>query len=143
MSINRILKASTFNELITKVDALESILSAVEFEDAENITLQEQVDTIVGLLQVDPSTAPEAEALQTQLNELTAEVERLSAELKTQTERADSLQNELDITPAAEPATIAPKSNVPYKVQSIAEFADANAGDTASILAKALEDGLL
>lgn len=107
----------------------EEITAQTIIEAMEHPVLQAALtETETQLTETQALLAAETEALET----ANARIAELEAEME-----------ELDATPAKEPATITPKGDASGEVETIAEFANKNIGNTQDILAMAQKDGLI
>lgn len=144
--MSKILKDSTYNELKTRADAFDRILASIDGVD-ETESIDEHANAIIAALELEPRASQEdadqVAQLQTELSQAQEQITDLQSQLSEANTLAQTLQAELDEVPGEAPATIASKGEPTGKEQSLAEFADANAGNTEAILARLQAEGLL
>lgn len=143
--MSKILKDSTYAELKAKADAMERIILSVQSEEAPEMTIEEQTDAIIAALESasEENNGSLLEAVQVQLDAANVQISDLQMQLQDANNNIVALQNEIDNIPAEAPASIAAKNEPGAKEQTLADFANKNAGDTAAIIARAKEEGLI
>ena len=133
----KILKDSDYNSLKQKSDNYDTVVNAVvannESLSADDVT----PDVITQALNA--SAGDDSTELQTQLNAAIQRAETAESRVSVlETENAN-----LRGSAGADPAVVTTKSDPGAAPESIADFADSNAGNTAAILNRLKEDGLL
>lgn len=147
--MSKILKDSTYNELMAKATAFDRIIGSVQNDGADEMSVEEYADAVVASLDsFDGASEGEAdgsqlEAVQALLDEANAKISDLQSQLQAANDSVTSLTEELNNVPAEKPAPIVAKSEVTASAGDIASFADKNEGDTFAILDKLKEEGLI
>lgn len=139
--MSKILKDSTYNELKSKADAFDLIMSKVDASE-DGGSIEEQANLIIQVME--DATEPLHTDSQNELIDiLQAKIEDLNATINVRNVRIAELETELDDIPGDAPATISSKEEPTAKPDTLLDFANRNAGNTEAILAKLKEEGLL
>lgn len=141
----KLVKKTLLAQLQTRADAFSAIVEAV-VQSSEGITAQDvTAETIIEALQDNADTEALSQA-QTALDTANQQLTDAQTNLETANDRVAELEaelSELEGLPAKNPAGIAPKSDAGENTDTIADFANKNAGDTEAILAQAKKEGLI
>lgn len=147
--MSKILKDSTYAELMAKATAFDRITGSVQNDGADEMSVEEYADAVVASLDsLDGASEGEVdgsllEAVQTQLDEANAKISDLQSQLQAANDSVASLTEELNNVPAEKPAPIVAKAETSAPAEDIAAFADKNAGNTEAILDRAIQEGLI
>lgn len=147
--MSKILKDSTYNELMAKATAFDRIIGSVQNDGADEMSVEEYADAVVASLDsFDGASEGEAdgsqlEAVQALLDEANAKISDLQSQLQAANDSVTSLTEELNNVPAEKPAPIVAKAETSAPAEDIAAFADKNAGNTEAILDRAIQEGLI
>ena len=147
--MSKILKDSTYNELMAKATAFDRIIGSVQNDGADEMSVEEYADAVVASLDsFDGASEGEAdgsqlEAVQALLDEANAKISDLQSQLQAANDSVTSLTEELNNVPAEKPAPIVAKAETSAPAEDIATFADKNAGNTEAILDRAIREGLI
>ncbi len=141
----KFLNDEKFNALTAQADAFGKVVAHITKSGdikAEEVT----AESIIEALQQESGDEVEGSKLLAKITDLQTKNEDLQKDITAKDAKIKELQaqlDEMDETPAEESAAIVSKGEQNGKSESVTEFADKNAGNTAAILAKAKEEGLL
>ena len=144
--MTKILKDSTYNELKAKADGYDAIVSSVSGDaNSDSHSIEETTSAIIDALNEDGDSNENSQntELETRNTELEARVTELETKLKTANDRVAELEQDLEDTPAEQPAAISAKGEPGGEDMDIAKYALKHKGDTAAILAQAQKEGLI
>lgn len=140
----KVLSNAEHSALKQKADNYDNVVSAL-VSNNEGLTAEDVTpDVITEVLTASVET--ETEELQSQLTSAVSRAETAEArveELTTEVEKLTTENNNLRGTPNEDTVTASVKSDADGQGETISQFANKNAGNTAAILEQAKKEGLI
>ncbi|MDR2627549.1 MAG: hypothetical protein LBC40_05910 [Dysgonamonadaceae bacterium] len=134
----KVIKENEYAALKQKADNYDAVVAAVVAKNPDISTEEISVETVTEIIKSSSENHPDA-GIQAQLDKANADLKVANTRIsELETENANLLSSAGD-----QSGTVKTKKEVTSEEKTLADFANENAGDTASILEKCKKDGLI